>query len=347
MITRLRDAFGGGTSTEVADAAVGRGMTDLLAALDNVIDDDAVLGCICAGVGNDVPREAPARVAAPRPRLVLHAAAGAAALIAGAVVWAAVGVPAGGHNRVEGPAVSTAYVVKRVDNALDAAGPGAIAQMTVTTSSVSASAGETVVTNAEEWSYGDQWRSITYSPAGHVLYDEGSSPASAYTVVSYQARAWTRQASPPRPATLVPGGLGCEAVVASVPSLFQPGPPGPGPSASWQPATVARNLRAAISCGALVAAGRQRVDGIEAIELTSRPDSKISETIWVSPGTYLPVRVVLRSAPGNLARQLTADVSWLRPTAQNQARLTVPIPPGFRQVPFAGAVRPLMRPVSG
>jgi hypothetical protein len=49
MIRWLRDAFGRGTKREAADAAVGRGMADVLAALDNVIDDDAALGRICAG----------------------------------------------------------------------------------------------------------------------------------------------------------------------------------------------------------------------------------------------------------------------------------------------------------
>ncbi len=57
MIRWLRDAFGGGTKREAADAAVGRGMADVLAALDNVIDDDAALGRICAGVGETMPGE--------------------------------------------------------------------------------------------------------------------------------------------------------------------------------------------------------------------------------------------------------------------------------------------------
>ena len=57
MIRWLRDAFGGGTKREAADAAVGRGMADVLAALDNVIDDDAALGRICAGRGETLPGE--------------------------------------------------------------------------------------------------------------------------------------------------------------------------------------------------------------------------------------------------------------------------------------------------
>jgi hypothetical protein len=57
MIRWLRDAFGGGTKREAADAAVGRGMADVLAALDNVIDDDAALGRICADPGEIMPGE--------------------------------------------------------------------------------------------------------------------------------------------------------------------------------------------------------------------------------------------------------------------------------------------------
>jgi hypothetical protein len=129
-----------------------------------------------------------------------------------------------------------------------------------------------------------------------------------------------------------------------VPLLFQLGLPGIGSLASSLPATVARALRTAVSCGTLAVAGRQRVDGTEAIELASRPESLIAETIWVSLGTYLPVRVVVRSAFGD---QQTADITWLPPTAQNLAKLTVPIPAGFRPVPLAQAVRPNLQLIPG
>lgn len=127
--------------------------------------------------------------------------------------------------------------------------------------------------------------------------------------------------------------------------LFRPGLPGIGFSASSLSAASA--LHAAISCGTLTVAGRQRIDGIEAIELTSRPDSLISETIWVTPGTFLPVRVVVRSSPSSPVLQQTADITWLRPTAQNLAKLTVPIPAGFRRVPLSQAVTPIVRQLPG
>jgi hypothetical protein len=59
MIRRLRDAFSTGASDETVDADVRRGMDDVLAALDNVIDDDAVLARIYARLGKDVPGPAP------------------------------------------------------------------------------------------------------------------------------------------------------------------------------------------------------------------------------------------------------------------------------------------------
>jgi hypothetical protein len=295
-----------------------------------------------------------------RRRLALRSAAGvAAALTASAVALVAVGVPGG----IGGPAVAAAAVLKRVDSALSAAEPGEIAQMTVTTSTVTPG-GTTLTTTAEEWSYGDQWRSVTNSPSGQPVYDEGFSASSVYTLVSYRTRTWARQPGLGRAFAPAYGSRSCEPDAAKgqglapggpvvpeewpvpVPLLFRLGLPSIGSFISSLPATVARALRTAVSCGTLAVAGRQRVDGIEAIELTSRRNSPISETIWVSPGTYLPVRVVVRSAWFEPVRQ-TADVTWLPPTAQNLAKLTVPIPAGFRRVSLFEAITPNLLLIPG
>jgi hypothetical protein len=274
-----------------------------------------------------------------RRRLAQRSAAGMAAALAAGAVALAVVVPGARHDGAGGPAVDAAYVVKRVSSALIATGPGEIAQMTVTTHRAVTPDGATATTTAEEWSYGDQWRSVSYSPGGNPVYDEGFSTSSVYTLVNYQTQEWARQPGLGRPVTLappVPGPRGCEPVVAALPGLFQPRLPGLPFSAGTRPSTVASALRAAIACGTLAWAGRQRVDGTEAIKLTSRPGSLIAETIWVSPGTYLPVRVVIR-LPGMADLQRTSDITWLRPTAQNLAKLGVPIPAGFRQVPLTKA----------
>jgi hypothetical protein len=221
--------------------------------------------------------------------------------------------------------------------------------MKITTVSAGTPGGITTITS-EEWSYGDQRRSVTYSPTGHPAYDEGSGTSSAYTVVSYLKRTWAQEPGP-RPDVSPSGLRGCGPAGVALPLLFRFGLPALGTNASALPATVVRDLRTAISCGTLTEAGRQRVDGIEAIELTSRPGSPISETIWVSPGTDLPVRVVVLDtpAPGNpvlrnsqaLVRQ-TADIIWLRLTAQNLAELAVPIAAGFRRIPVLSVVAPIL-----
>jgi hypothetical protein len=336
MIRRLRAALGAERTSQAAEAALERGMAHVLVALDNVIDDDAALGRIYAAhrtawpgsaSGGPEPVIGSARSsgqAASRRRLALRSLTGVAAAAAvAALVLVAVAVPGASDNHAGGATVNTAYVVKRVDRALSAAGPGVIAQVTVTTSG-----GGVGPTTTKEWFYGDQWRSEGDSPPGHTAYDESLGRGSVYTVVNYPARTWARQHLSGS-ATPALGPPGCGPVLAGLP-LFPSG--FPAASAGLAPATAAKNLRAAISCGALTVAGRQRVDGIDAIELTSRPGSPFPETVWVSRGTYLPVRVVAGPVAGTQGFRQTADITWLSPTARNLANLTVPIPAGFHQV---------------
>jgi hypothetical protein len=244
-----------------------------------------------------------------------------------------------------------ASVVKRVDNALSTSD---IAQMTITTRGPLASScsggecrvvpGKTATTTAEEWSYGDQWRSVTYLD-GRPVYDEGTNSSSVYTFVSYQERTWARARQPGFGGVSVqlPVAHGCGPFASAGARLFQPGLPGIDFSASSPPATMAAALRAAVSCGTLAETGRQRVDGIDAIKLISRPGSMISETIWVSPGTYLPVRVVVDWG----FRAVTANVTWLQPTTENLAKISVQIPAGFRHVSLAEALGQTMLQVQG
>jgi hypothetical protein len=332
-------------SWEAAAAAVGK-------ILDVPAGQQALLASSGRGREETVDLRAPAGMTPGaaqrrRRRLALRSVAGVAAMLAaGAVALVAVVLPGPRRHDID----ATAYVVKRVSSALSAAEPGEIADMTVTTRGAVLPGGTTTTTTAEEWSNGSQWRLVTYSPAGHPVYDEGVGTSSLYTLVSYRKQTWARQHRLSGPAALAPGPAGssrCGPPAAAVPLLFAYGLPGTGSSASSLPSTVARDLRAAVSCGTLAVAGRQRVDGVEAIELASRPGSLISETIWVSPGMYLPVRVAVRPAPGQPGRWQTADITWLPPTAQNLAKLTVPIPAGFRRVRLAGAVLPILQQITG
>lgn len=329
---------------EAAAAAVGR-------TLDLQVGREALLSGseLPPGRADGTPVPAPvARGTGRRQRrLVRGSVVGAAvALAAGAVALVAVVPPGSGIHGSGGPglpatgksAVTTAYVVRHVDSALKRAGTGEVARVTITTSGR---------ISAREWYYGDRSRSITYLASGKPLDDVGiNASSSAYTLVNYQKQVWTRQAQlsgPTPPAgALVPGSGNCKAVLPALSWVFQPrlGIEIPGSS---PPASVASALRAAVSCGALTIAGRQYVDGAEAIKLTNRAGSLIPETIWVSPDTYLPVRVTTSLAP--LKR--TANITWLQPTAQNLAELTVPIPVGFRRVSLSQAVGPVIQRIPG
>ena len=91
-------------------------------------------------------------------------------------------------------------------------------------------------------------------------------------------------------------------------------------------------------------AGRQRVRrdrGHRADEPPGQPDLRdhLGQPEHVPAGA----RRCPLGGPGAPVLRQTADITWLPPTAQNLARLTVPIPAGFRQVPLAEAVRPILR----
>lgn len=284
-----------------------------------------------------------------RRRLALLSAGGAAALTAGAAALVVTMVPrTASLNANAGTTVDAAYVVKQVSSALNTAEPGDIAQLTITTTRPGLlPGGKATTTTAQEWSYGNQWREVTYSSPGYPAYDEGSNASSVYTLVNYQTKTWARQAGVGRPAALpaasFPDKSGCAPTFAAFPVLFRLGLPGIGSVASSAPATAATALRAAVSCGTLEVAGHQQVDGVNAVELKSRANSLISETIWVSPSTYLPVRIVARPSAGGFGVQQTADITWLPPTDQNLAKLAVPVPSGFRQVTFDQAGLPILR----
>jgi hypothetical protein len=307
---------------------------------------DVIAAHTCPGDGRPAPRGPRWRRtgggAGQRRRLALRVAGGVAAVLAASAVAVAAAVVPGVPDHGTVRAVTTADVVRRVDNALSAAGPGTIAQLSVTTRTGPPS-GKAATATATEWSYGDRWRSVTDSPSGQPAYDQGLGPGSGYTLVSYPAQAWARYHEPGRPATHVLGPPGCPPAAATVPLLFHTDLPAPGLAAGSLPTAVARDLRAAISCGSLAVAGRQRVNGAEAIKLASGPASPIAETVWVSPGSYLPVRVVTRSAFGGHVVRQAADIAWLAPTAQNLAKLTVPIPAAFHRVPLG----PLLHHIPG
>jgi hypothetical protein len=99
-----------------------------------------------------------------------------------------------------------------------------------------------------------------------------------------------------------------------------------GPDVTIGPGGWPAFIREELSCGEYATAGRQRVDGMDAIKITG---NKGLDTLWVNPATYLPARAIFTFG----ALRAQTDFRWLPPTPANLARLSVPVPPGFRQVP--------------
>jgi len=104
---------------------------------------------------------------------------------------------------------------------------------------------------------------------------------------------------------------------------------------SWH-ATITK----ALSCGQFHLAGRQYVDGVDAMTLAGQPEYGGRETLWVNPATYLPVRLTATLFAGLDQRyqQLVTDFRFLPPTQANLAALhaairRAPIPATFRLLP--------------
>ncbi len=285
-------------------------------------------------------------------RLALRSGGGVtAALAAGAVAVLAVGGPGAHHDGAHSPDITTDSVVAHVDHALLSVA-GDVAQLSVSVSGATIG-GKAAALTAAEWFYNRRWRVMIKTASGRTVSDESvvsTSSGTDLTVVSYATRTWGsadplrlpyRITQPPRPgnctgstanpfADVTPGDL------ALVDSL-----------AGFTSETMAQDLRTAISCANLTVAGSQRIDGVEAIKLTSTPKSPVSETIWINPVSYLPVRLVIngtadpaaRTAAGKWRGLLTASFSWLRPTLRSQAELTAPVPAGYRRVPISAAMQ--------
>ena len=94
------------------------------------------------------------------------------------------------------------------------------------------------------------------------------------------------------------------------------------------PASEETWLKQVISRGYFTVERATVVDGQRALELTARTPRHVSEHIWISASTYLPLRVSV-SFPGSGLPDFQSDTSYLTPTKADLARLAVQIPDGF------------------
>ncbi len=112
-------------------------------------------------------------------------------------------------------------------------------------------------------------------------------------------------------------------------------------------------INATLACGAATVTGHVWINGVQTIQITGKPITvrlppgearavrekwaRVGWTLYVDRATYLPVRITGWNATfgGPAARTSGSevmDVQWLKPTAANQAKALVTIPPGFRRV---------------
>jgi hypothetical protein len=269
-------------------------------------------------------REAHRRYARSRHRTALAVAAtGTAAAVAGATAGFALTSGTPGSGRAE----TTAYVLDRVGAAL--AATNAIGY----TSARYSGAGATGLLSDrfEVWAWGGRSRQLFESSAGQPIFDGSARPENGRGViiaVHYPSREWTSSAVPsselPRPSAA--NATQCEDDFLSPIAAVQ------RTAAYWKEV-----IQAGLACGMFTVAGRQWVDGVDAITLAGGKQAA-EATIWVDPASYLPVRVTgrVQLIAGGTGKQdtgtLTIDFRWLPPTRANLKQLTAPIPKGFRKV---------------
>jgi hypothetical protein len=260
-------------------------------------------------------------------------AAGTAAVVTAGAVAVAGGAgafgPASGHQALTTTQIKTdAYVFSRVEHALAAqaqnnvleydrtvfqpssaiepAGPATL-QVSPAGAGSPWSVGYTL-----SWMYQGTMKVSAFTGSGRRVFDlgitmEGQAPGSV--MVIYGSSTYWRASLP----AMGNGGTGPIACTSNI-TLSD------GPGNGW-PAFI----RSQLSCGEYTVAGRQWIDGIDAIKITGN-ESHI--TLWVNPSTYLPVRLVHGPGTG----RMRTDFSWLAPTPAHLAALNVTVPAGFQQV---------------
>jgi hypothetical protein len=281
-----------------------------------------------ATAGIAVPGGLARRAVQHRRRRILTratAAAGTAMVVAGVAIAATTAAPR------DGGTIASARLVSDIRSALDAAAAGDdIMQVRIQNRL------------AEAWYYQNAreilTRSEIFSASGQPGFDQGyaaTSTSVTHTSVSYPAKTWstsTVKAGKLRP----PGqpGLRGTCLAAICLDLMQ------------DPGTLTSDIREALSHGQLTRDGTEDINGINAIKLVAvvtKPQASGQfafvgrTTLWVSPATYLPVRIntnlTVTLGHGQTTHMVgTRDVSWLPPTRANLADLRVPIPAGFTQV---------------
>ncbi len=283
------------------------------------------------------------RIRLPRMRpLQLTAGVTAIAVAAGVAVAVATAVTVPTAGAGGGNVVTTAYVINRTERALAAVQAGSAIQQTTfaVTGRLQLGANLTPsdrdpawleqmrLTQVTAWSYGSRTRVAGFGVGGRRVFDVGLASATRPrghqllplpVLVGRAARSWYYPLSMSAPAAPPVTCQGSSQAIYNGPALM-----------SWTQASSARwtaLIREALSCGLFQLDGRQAVDGVDALRLVATPDEVqlqqgAHEVLWVSPRTFLPVRMSFGRGAA------AADFRWLPPTGANLATLLVTVPHG-------------------
>lgn len=250
-----------------------------------------------------------------RRRITTRAVTAAATVV---VTGAIAAVVLSGSPAPVVPDAQAGYVANRVTEAL-----GALSSRTIMFEHITYRSRPVDPTQPpqDQWILGSRIRVITLTPSGRPQTDFGDSagPRTETQVnVGYQKRTWWRLARPELPTPPpAPVSYSCSDINFNTQPSSAP--------------EMAAQIRTEVACGLLKAAGTGVVDGVWTVELTG-VSAGLRETYWIDTTTYLPVRIVTTDVEDGVSG-LQADVRWLPPTAANLAKLTVPIPAGFTEVP--------------
>ena len=264
-----------------------------------------------------------------RQRIHVAVASGAATAVTATAV-AIAGVAGAFGPASPGPATqttqTTAYVLRHVENALAPASvghlvgvsrmvfpPGVTEQPVVGGfnggSTTGGASSPWSIAYLLHWDYQGNQKYSAYSPSGKRIFDVGISAgngSATQTTVIYGDRTWWTAAAPVSP----PGPAGCSLGSIQLSS---------GPGNGW-PAFI----RSQLACGAYTVAGRQVVDGIDAVKITGQT-GRPALVLFADPATYLPIQLDIGP--------LQISFQWLPATPANLTHLEVPVPAGFQQVP--------------
>lgn len=261
--------------------------------------------------GARVPQGLVRKAVADRRRRMATRAGIASVTAAAVAVTVVAGIGGGGAPALT--AQTTAYVVSHVSRALSPAELSKqIEEVTVPHQVVTTTLGgqpshRYTVDESAGWSYGGKVREDLYG--GSRIAAELWLPSGLYVIPG--SKTWT-QARLYHFADVLPAVKdGCQRPRTPVTQLYFASP---------------SFIRATLACGGFAVAGHARIGGQPVIKLTSTPRWAIPmpASLYVSPETYLPVRIITWGA--------TVNYTWRPATPRNVRLLTPKVPSGFRRV---------------